>query len=145
MSTSPTVALCNHSCEPNAVVVFPFGAGKGMQVVAIRDLSPDEEVLTAYIDISVPKHIRQADLKDRYHFVCDCTLCQKTGVDPRWVVRHPGCSEEGVGSLPGKEVIDDPDDSHNKRQDSMRVRRGIRRCKEDQSSSRERLRASQAG
>ena len=37
------VALANHSCEPNAVVVFPNG-GRSMEVIAIRDIEPDEEV-----------------------------------------------------------------------------------------------------
>jgi SET and MYND domain-containing protein len=47
---SPLVALINHSCEPNAVVVFPRSAKDPAnqepeaQVIAIRDILPDEEV-----------------------------------------------------------------------------------------------------
>lgn len=50
VAISPTIALFNHSCWPNAVVVFPFGGkgrakdGKGMEVVALRDLLEGEEV-----------------------------------------------------------------------------------------------------
>lgn len=77
-----------------------------MQVVSLRDLKPDEEILTAYIDISVPKHIRQADLQDRYHFSCDCDLCEKEGVDPRWAVKHSGCPQDGLASLPGGMTFD---------------------------------------
>ena len=40
---SPLVALANHSCAPNAVVVFPTG-GREMAVVAISDIGPDSEV-----------------------------------------------------------------------------------------------------
>ena len=41
---SPLVALCNHSCDPNAVVVFPNGAGQGMEIIAIREIAQGEEV-----------------------------------------------------------------------------------------------------
>jgi SET and MYND domain-containing protein len=43
VAISPTVALANHSCEPNAVVVFPDGGIK-MEIIAIRDINQDEEV-----------------------------------------------------------------------------------------------------
>ncbi|KAG6910722.1 hypothetical protein DXG01_008253 [Tephrocybe rancida] len=48
-SVSPVVALINHSCEPNAVVVFPRSSESSsaqeplMQVVALRSIEPDEE------------------------------------------------------------------------------------------------------
>lgn len=45
VSTSALVALCNHACWPNAVVVFP--SGREMCVVAIRDIAPGEEVSPA--------------------------------------------------------------------------------------------------
>jgi len=48
---SPTVALINHSCDPNAVVVFPRAGGQQhkleeplMQVIALKHISVDEEV-----------------------------------------------------------------------------------------------------
>jgi len=47
ISVSPLVALINHSCDPNAVVVFPRARGNIeplMQVVALRDIGPNEEV-----------------------------------------------------------------------------------------------------
>ena len=49
-AVSPVVALINHSCDPNAVVVFPrvFSDPKNneplMHVVAIRDIQPEEEL-----------------------------------------------------------------------------------------------------
>ena len=49
---SPSVALVNHSCEPNAVVVFPRSTKDHStqepeaQVIAIRDITPEEEVRT---------------------------------------------------------------------------------------------------
>ena len=48
---SPVVALINHSCDPNAVVVFPRAGGESrkdreplMQVIALKNIVPDEEV-----------------------------------------------------------------------------------------------------
>ena len=47
---SPSVALINHSCDPNAVIVFPRSAKEGeplMQVIALKYIGPDEEVCFA--------------------------------------------------------------------------------------------------
>lgn len=47
---SPLIALVNHSCDPNAVVVFPRSAKDPAsqepeaQLIAIRDISPGKEV-----------------------------------------------------------------------------------------------------
>jgi SET and MYND domain-containing protein len=45
---SPSVALINHSCDPNAVVVFPRTRPNAqeplMQVVALRAIAAEEEV-----------------------------------------------------------------------------------------------------
>lgn len=43
VATSPSCALFNHSCAPNAVIVFPK-KGTGMNVVAIADIKQGEEV-----------------------------------------------------------------------------------------------------
>ncbi|OCF30915.1 hypothetical protein I316_07440 [Kwoniella heveanensis BCC8398] len=110
VSTSPIVALANHSCDPNAVVVFPKG-GRTMEVIAIKDISPGDEILTSYIDVTTPYNSRQTELSERYLFKCDCTLCMKSmdvnWVDPRWCVRHVGCPKataegksEGKGNMP---------------------------------------------
>ncbi|WVW86441.1 hypothetical protein I302_108489 [Kwoniella bestiolae CBS 10118] len=114
VSNSPLMALSNHSCDPNAIVVFPNG-GKLMELVAIRDIQTGEEILTSYIDLSCPYDIRQRDLQERYRFSCDCTLCEKSKdggksdwVDPRWCVRHDGCRNgDGKGKMPDKGSISD--------------------------------------
>ncbi|KIJ28651.1 hypothetical protein M422DRAFT_189461, partial [Sphaerobolus stellatus SS14] len=84
-SVSPLAALFNHSCRPNAVIVFPrtphpsTGASgssePSLHVIAIRDIEPGEEVLTSYVDISLPTHKRQEDLKETYNFTCSCAVC----------------------------------------------------------------------
>ncbi|KAG8862916.1 hypothetical protein FRB96_000336 [Tulasnella sp. 330] len=81
VAVSPLAALVNHSCIPNAVVVFPrssavFAAGSDpLEVVAIRDLAPGEEILTSYVDVSLPRRLRGKELLDRYHFDCGCRSC----------------------------------------------------------------------
>lgn len=83
VSVSPVVALINHSCDPNAVVVFPRSSSNPstqepcMQVVAIRDIAPGEQVFTAYIDTTLPKLQRQMALESTYSFKCKCTLCSE--------------------------------------------------------------------
>ncbi|KAI0263133.1 hypothetical protein BC834DRAFT_828026 [Gloeopeniophorella convolvens] len=93
---SPPIALINHSCEPNAVVVFPRSAKNpakqepDAQVIALRDIAPDEEIFTSYIDTTLPKAQRQAVLSVTYNFSCECTLCsQPPGPDPREALLCP--------------------------------------------------------
>jgi hypothetical protein len=100
-SISPAVALINHSCDPNAVVVFPRASQNPksqeplMQVVTLREIKAGEEVsisclslvvlliyllcfpqiLTSYIDVTSPKTERQKSLTETYNFTCACTLC----------------------------------------------------------------------
>lgn len=105
VAMSPVCALFNHSCEPNAVVVFPKG-GKEMVVVALRDIAEGEEVLTSYVDVSQPYAERQKEVWERYDFHCDCALCAKdrdmSWADPRWSVLHAGCKVAGRGRMPGE-------------------------------------------
>ncbi|EIN09090.1 SET domain-containing protein [Punctularia strigosozonata HHB-11173 SS5] len=108
VSVSPAVALVNHSCAPNAVVVFPrvsktVDQEPVMQVIALRDIHPDEEVTTAYIDTTVPREQRQKILRDTYHFTCSCSLCAAEDPDPResiWCPKRCG----GTCSFPTEAV-----------------------------------------
>ncbi|KAJ7129082.1 hypothetical protein C8R46DRAFT_925638 [Mycena filopes] len=96
---APSIALINHACEPNAVVVVPRASSAAaarrmeplMHVVALRDIAPGEEILTAYIDTTLPREQRRAALRETYHFECVCTLCGAAGdaVDPRSSVWCP--------------------------------------------------------
>ncbi|KAG0692903.1 hypothetical protein DFH29DRAFT_816975 [Suillus ampliporus] len=89
VSVSPLVALFNHSCDPAAVIVFPRSSlkpteGPQMQVIALRDISPNEEILTSYIDTTLPRSLRQAALRETYDFTCHCELCHDGNtIDPR--------------------------------------------------------------
>ncbi|PBK94820.1 SET domain-containing protein [Armillaria gallica] len=108
-SVSPTVALINHSCDPNAVIVFPRASANPqaeeplMHVVVLRNIVPGEEIMTAYIDTTLPRSLRQEGLKETYHFDCRCQLCEShLDVDPResmWCPKACG----GMCPLPTEE------------------------------------------
>ncbi|KAI0252893.1 SET domain-containing protein [Lactifluus subvellereus] len=106
---SPLVALINHSCEPNAVVVFPRSAKDPAnqepeaQVIAIRDILPGEEIFTSYIDTTLPRSQRQAALSATYNFACQCLLCSRPPEsDPREALACPkNCG--GACSFPSEE------------------------------------------
>ncbi|KIY43557.1 SET domain-containing protein [Fistulina hepatica ATCC 64428] len=95
-SVSPLVALINHSCDPNAVVVWPSSSNDRdrplMHVVALKPVSPGEEILTSYIDVTVPTALRRKSLQSTYHFTCDCPLCSAdtaSKCDPRESISCP--------------------------------------------------------
>ncbi|KAF5349135.1 hypothetical protein D9756_009440 [Leucocoprinus leucothites] len=94
VSLSPTIAIFNHSCDPNAVLVFPRAQHRSpkeepmVEVVVIRDIAVDEEIFISYIDSTLPRDQRQEALKATYNFTCNCPLCSKprerdSYVDPR--------------------------------------------------------------
>lgn len=111
---SPTLALANHSCVPNAVVVFPRTSASpsqkepGAHLICIReikegeqvmnldavssgpDLISDSQIWVSYIDTTLPYTERQKILQETYNFTCKCPLCtQRTDVDPRESVWCP--------------------------------------------------------
>ncbi|TFK41651.1 hypothetical protein BDQ12DRAFT_733136 [Crucibulum laeve] len=108
---SPAIALINHSCDPNAVIVFPRAGGEAkkdeeprMQVIALKYITPNEEILTSYIDTTLPRTLRQATLRETYHFTCHCSLCSHSPrpVDHREAMYCPRkCS--GLCSVPTEE------------------------------------------
>ena len=68
------MALINHSCDPNAVVVFPRAGAKDqeplMQVIALKHISPNDEVRYDVLDsfsFSSPVFALDPDLLCRYH------------------------------------------------------------------------------
>ncbi|KAL6299437.1 hypothetical protein BKA93DRAFT_742312 [Sparassis latifolia] len=104
VSVCPTIALANHSCDPNAVIVFPRASSDPqaqeplMHLVAIKDIAPDEEVLTAYVDTTLPQAKRQRELEETYNFSCGCALCsKKLTIDPR---ASMWCPEKCGGTCP---------------------------------------------
>ncbi|KAF8886043.1 hypothetical protein CPB84DRAFT_1685242 [Gymnopilus junonius] len=101
---SPCVALLNHSCDPSAVVVFPRVGSKEeeplMQVIALKPIQPGEQILTAYIDTTLPSEKRQRILQDTYHFTCKCRLCSPPSHCPPDLREVMWCPKKCGGMCP---------------------------------------------
>lgn len=76
----PTLGYLNHSCEYNATV--RFGKYGNAEVIPIRPIQAEEEVLISYVDELLPYKERQAELKERYFFTCRCPRCQRESSTP---------------------------------------------------------------
>jgi hypothetical protein len=69
----PAVAMFNHSCAPNCVVVtFPDGY---LEVRTLKDIAQGVELTVSYIDLLLPREERIATLKSTKEFVCHCLRC----------------------------------------------------------------------
>jgi len=80
----PLTARCNHSCEPNAQVRSQEFIDARIDIVALRDLQPGEELLISYISVGagVGKRStaqRRRELQAKYLFHCDCVRCTSGG------------------------------------------------------------------
>ncbi|OMO50097.1 hypothetical protein COLO4_38233 [Corchorus olitorius] len=72
----PVVSIINHSCLPNAVLVFE---GRLAVVRAVQRIPKDAEVLISYVDTAASTMNRQKTLKEQYLFTCTCPRCIKVG------------------------------------------------------------------
>ncbi|CAH2247975.1 SET and MYND domain-containing protein 4 [Pararge aegeria] len=72
----PTLALFNHSCDPNIVRYF---CGPHVVVRAVKNIKEGEEISENYgpIFTTVPKEKRKVQLKDQYWFDCTCIPCEQ--------------------------------------------------------------------
>ena len=80
LTLDPRISLINHSCEPNAVVVFD---GPKLAVRSLNPIKKGEEVLISYIDSSSIFGLRQAQLRDQYFFTCSCSKCKLGATAPQ--------------------------------------------------------------
>ncbi|XP_059209043.1 histone-lysine N-methyltransferase SMYD3 [Centropristis striata] len=74
----PSLSLLNHDCRPNCVMVF---LGTKLQLRAVRDISPEEELTISYIETLSLTEDRQRQLADQYHFTCCCQRCDSQDKD----------------------------------------------------------------
>ncbi|XP_057532445.1 histone-lysine N-methyltransferase ASHR1 [Amaranthus tricolor] len=72
----PVVAIINHSCLPNAVLIFE---GRTAVVRAVQHIPKGTEVEISYIEIAGSTMTRQKALKKQYFFSCSCPHCMKQG------------------------------------------------------------------
>ncbi|KAJ3324248.1 SET and MYND domain-containing protein 3 [Boothiomyces sp. JEL0866] len=66
-------SLLNHSCVPNATLIFNK---REMVVVALRDIGANEEIFISYID-SIYSYEDRSSLLGKYHFNCICEKCNQ--------------------------------------------------------------------
>ena len=72
--------VANHSCVPNAEIIFPASTNDAT-LVCIRPISKDEEICVSYIDEEECYEARILELRD-YGFVCTCVKCE---TEKRWM------------------------------------------------------------
>ncbi|RKO89868.1 hypothetical protein BDK51DRAFT_1727, partial [Blyttiomyces helicus] len=62
----------NHSCDPNAAIIFD---GDTATLRSIRAIDAGEEICQSYVEIAEELGPRQAEIRERYFFQCDCPTC----------------------------------------------------------------------
>ncbi|KAG0380161.1 hypothetical protein BGX24_009872 [Mortierella sp. AD032] len=70
--TFPVGALFNHSCRPNAIVMYE---GQTQVVRILEDIAVGQEVCTSYVDNGVQRGERRQLLRGKYYFDCLCPRC----------------------------------------------------------------------
>ncbi|KAF9312100.1 hypothetical protein BGZ91_006614 [Linnemannia elongata] len=70
--TFPVGALFNHSCRPNAIVMYE---GQTQVVRTLEDVAVGQEVCTSYVDNGVQRAERRQLLRGKYYFDCLCPRC----------------------------------------------------------------------
>ena len=79
----PLHSKANHSCQPNAEVVFPFNNNE-LVLNATCSIEEGEEVLISYLDDcdrERSRHSRQKQLRENYLFTCTCLKCIAQNMD----------------------------------------------------------------
>ncbi|KAK9366037.1 hypothetical protein V1509DRAFT_631071 [Lipomyces kononenkoae] len=66
----------NHSCEPSVDVKI-VGRTAGVKVTAKRQLHPDEELTTTYVDLKKDVTFRRQKLLEGWGFWCTCSRCMR--------------------------------------------------------------------
>jgi SET and MYND domain-containing protein len=74
MTLDLLVSKANHSCDPNAIIVFD---GAVLSFRSLKSISKGEEIFISYIDATLPRERRQHELLQRYFFSCQCSKCKK--------------------------------------------------------------------
>ncbi|KAI0115891.1 hypothetical protein GGR51DRAFT_366991 [Nemania sp. FL0031] len=70
----PLICSANHSCDPNATLVFNQPRH---EIRALRTIKAGEEIFIKYVEVTNPFSVRQAELKENYFFTCQCAKCTK--------------------------------------------------------------------
>jgi hypothetical protein len=92
----PTLALANHSCNPNAIVVFD---GRSVALRELGAIEKGEQIFISYITATEDLDSRQHDLKQRYFFDCQCEKCLKDESPYATFLRYVPKGEGRIDSL----------------------------------------------
>jgi SET domain len=98
----PILALANHSCSPNAVVVFD---GRSVALRALEPIVKGEQVFISYITATEDRASRQRDLTQRYFFDCQCEKCSKDESPYSTFLRYVPKTEGRVDMLCSSEYL----------------------------------------
>ena len=82
----PVMALANHSCTPNAAIVFD---GRKIMLRALDPIKKGEQIFISYIDNTERRETRQAELREEYFFPCNCEKCTKGDSHYSSWLKHP--------------------------------------------------------
>ncbi|OTF77481.1 hypothetical protein BLA29_005078 [Euroglyphus maynei] len=75
----------NHSCAPNAIVIFDKCH---IVIQAIDTIKLDEQITISYLDLKSPKKIRRKKLEQYYYFICECKRCEQRETFNDWKKFH---------------------------------------------------------
>ncbi|CAG8777519.1 45164_t:CDS:2 [Gigaspora margarita] len=76
-------SLINHSCRPNAIMMYSIGqqTSSGPQILrSIENIKAGEEITISYIDVAMSRTSRQKLLNEKYFFKCQCSRCSSDNV-----------------------------------------------------------------
>ncbi|KAK4442758.1 SET domain-containing protein [Podospora aff. communis PSN243] len=99
MALFPRVSRINHACKPSAITRFDEQS-LSMTIRAVRNIEPGEEITLSYTDFGLSFHERQQQLKAKWGFDCDCSICS---LPPAEIAKSDARREKIVAM--GKTVI----------------------------------------
>ncbi|KAK9216119.1 hypothetical protein WN944_008126 [Citrus x changshan-huyou] len=103
----PVISIINHSCLPNAVLVFE---GRLAVVRAVQHVPKGAEVLISYIETAGSTMTRQKALKEQYLFTCTCPRCINLGqfddIQESAILEGYRCKDDGCSGF----LLRDSDD-----------------------------------
>nr|ABR16570.1 unknown [Picea sitchensis] len=104
----PVISIINHSCFPNAVLLFE---GRQAVVRAVEPIREGSELTVSYIEIAASTASRKKSLKEQYFFDCKCLRCLKVdtpdGLHEDAILEGFRCSSDHCEGF----LLHDPDDA----------------------------------
>eukprot|EP00962_Isochrysis_galbana_P003473 scaffold977_cov103-Isochrysis_galbana.AAC.8 len=96
IGVSSSVAMLNHSCEPNSSWELQQGA---VLIRALRRVQAGEELTICYVDPRLPYPERRTLLAEAFFFECGCGACRSR--EARWCCSRCGTENQAGASRCG--------------------------------------------